>query len=1261
MIFVNAYDKIAIITSSTATLEYYVSYAYPSASDNYGHINTVGTTTINASFISPDKVKVNNISIVNTDGVSANTVTIKKIVGTTSFIIFKATLSAGDNAIFNGDDWKLYDSTGKIKVTYGTGGGGGGSADGGNIIAAGTDVADSTGTVIFSNANGISFGLSNSSVVTASYTVPATTQFQHSSLMSNYLGNTYSTHTHSQYVNNSVSSQFQQTSAMSNYLGTTYTSHTHSQYVNNSVSSIFQQTSLMSDYLGTGYTTHTHAQYLNTSVSSLFQQTSLMTNYVNTSVSTLFQQTSLMTNYLGTNYTTHTHPKPSFAGSNATLTFDTLQFGNLNGLSFYISNSSLVGSYTTPSGLGATYTVSGGTSSESLSQLVFGNSNGASFGLSNGTVTMSYTVPVTTNLQQTSLMSDYLGTNYTTHTHSQYLNVSQSSLFEQTSQMTDYLGTAYTTHTHSQYVNNSQSSLFQATSLMSNYLGNTYTTHTHSQYVNTSVTSNFLTTQTVQPVAASASNGSFNFGTLKFADANGVTFATSTDGIRASVQTNYIPSANTSLFQHTSQMSDYLGTGYTTHTHSQYVNNSQSSLFQQTSLMTNYLDTGYTTHTHSQYVNNSQSSLFQQTSLMSNYFLSSLSSNLQAISLMSNYLGTSYTSHTHSQYVNVSQSSLFQQTSLMSNYLTVQSTQPVAASGSNGSFTYNTLSFGNLNGMSFYTSNGSIVASYTDNGGAGGLTNINFSAGTTSNNLSALTLANSNGVSFGLNGSVVTASHNGLTSQSVQTQNMVSLLGSTGNISLANSNGITFGGNASTITASHNGLTSQSNQALSGSNGSFAFQTASFGNLNGMSFYSSNGSMVGSYTVPSIAGLLSAVNLSAGTASNNLSAFTLNNSNGISFGLNGSVITASHNGLTIQTIQPVAASGSNGSFSFNTLSFGNLNGITFYTSNGSIVASYTDGGGGGGLTNINLSAGTLSNNLSNFVFADSNNISFGLSGSTITASINAGAGGGIALANSQTTYNANTVYLSEAGALTINSGLGQSFQFSVPNTSSLSGLGNITISSAGNTINFSVAPHIDITKSGYNPYADIPMVAVQQGNGTLQLDPDWFPDVAFDRIAIPMAVSNATNSSGSHTVSYWVGLYTRNSNTLSLYSSASASTAMTMSGTAGSYSFFSGMRLFTIGMSQTLTEGQYWVGFLSRTTSGGANGSYSNIGVSNINSNFVGLFGQSNNTTYQMTLGRGVYSATTNAMPNSIGFSQIRGSDSVGLRPAALMFVYSTI
>jgi hypothetical protein len=49
------------------------------------------------------------------------------------------------------------------------------AGDGFNIIAAGTQTANTTGTVVFSNSNGLAFGMTNNSIVTGSYTVPTVT------------------------------------------------------------------------------------------------------------------------------------------------------------------------------------------------------------------------------------------------------------------------------------------------------------------------------------------------------------------------------------------------------------------------------------------------------------------------------------------------------------------------------------------------------------------------------------------------------------------------------------------------------------------------------------------------------------------------------------------------------------------------------------------------------------------------------------------------------------------------------------------------------------------------------------------------------------------------------------------------------------------------------------------------------------------------------------------------------------------------------
>lgn len=93
-----------------------------------------------------------------------------------------------------------------------------------------------------------------------------------------------------------------------------------------------------------------------------------------------------------------------------------------------------------------------------------------------------------------------------------------------------------------------------------------------------------------------------------------------------------------------------------------------------------------------------------------------------------------------------------------------------------------------------------------------------------------------------------------------------------------------------------------------------------------------------------------------------------------------------------------------------------------------------------------VSTGTLT-------LAGGNNITLSQNGNAVTISGGAG-GGGIALANSQTTYTSGTAHLAVVGgAMTIASTTGQSFRFSVPQTSSLSATGVISISTNGSTIN----------------------------------------------------------------------------------------------------------------------------------------------------------------------------------------------------------------
>jgi hypothetical protein len=240
--------------------------------------------------------------------------------------------------------------------------------------------------------------------------------------------------------------------------------------------------------------------------------------------------------------------------------------------------------------------------------------------------------------------------------------------------------------------------------------------------------------------------------------------------------------------------------------------------------------------------------------------------------------------------------------------------------------------------------------------------------------------------------------------------------------------------------------------------------------------------------------------------------------------------------------------------------------------------------GGGGA--VNFSAGTTSNNLQTVVFSNSNGVSFGLNGSTMTASVRG-----------------------------------------------------------------------DYTLTGYNHYNDAIYSAGTVGQGSLIFDHiDLENPVQFDKYGVMLLISNATNSTGSHTVSMLVGLYTQNGSTMSLLGSTSTSVAATLSGTVGSYSLYSGIRQVTIPYTTTLSRGEYFLGVVSRSSSAGQNATFNQCRQSALNSNYNGLFGVSQAASNQIFLGAGIYSQTTTAFPNSIAFSQIRGTNADAFRPPIIIF-----
>lgn len=191
----------------------------------------------------------------------------------------------------------------------------------------------------------------------------------------------------------------------------------------------------------------------------------------------------------------------------------------------------------------------------------------------------------------------------------------------------------------------------------------------------------------------------------------------------------------------------------------------------------------------------------------------------------------------------------------------------------------------------------------------------------------------------------------------------------------------------------------------------------------------------------------------------------------------------------------------------------------------------------------------------------------------------------------------------------------------------------------------------------YDPHYAKVRVTGQAGQQAVWVQP-WTVDRAYvhDVAVIPVNYTQATNSTLTVTASFHLGLYTRNASTLSLLSSGSGSISINGSGTASSNQN-SGNRNITFGWTNTVPAGQYWLGFLSRTSTAGANATLSNLMISQQNSPYSGLMGVASANSVQNILGMGSFGTTTTALPDSFGFTAIRAGGSVMQRPPTVYFL----
>jgi len=414
-----------------------------------------------------------------------------------------------------------------------------------------------------------------------------------------------------------------------------------------------------------------------------------------------------------------------------------------------------------------------------------------------------------------------------------------------------------------------------------------------------------------------------------------------------------------------------------------------------------------------------------------------------------------------------------------------------------------------------------------------------------------------------------------------------------GNFELVNSNGISFGLNGSQVTASHNGLTTyvESNQVVSASNSSRTFQTLNFGNTDGASFYissnsvffssaplvisnnlyltgnTSHTSMVLDYNnltisgsgIITVGGSGSVLILNASTAAQTSLSYV--NSNGITFGRSGSTLTASHNGLTSQSNQIISLS--NTSFSFQTLSFANLNGVSFYGTNDSIAASIA----GATAYSVMASGSTYTNSVS---FKNGNGVSFtagsdGIQGSIATqivtnvsnsnnVSLGIAAGLLTASVNSQSNQTVGLYLLGNTSASSFSTFDARSLNISAKN--------GATVAITNNILHIE-GPNNYITM--FPGETDYNYLLSSVNSASQYLYPIKLTDnLIFNQIAIPInlrvsdisytaagQLSNYTNRTYSGALQY--NLYSLSGSTLGLYKSGALSYGVNLSYTSAGY------------------------------------------------------------------------------------------------------------
>lgn len=304
---------------------------------------------------------------------------------------------------------------------------------------------------------------------------------------------------------------------------------------------------------------------------------------------------------------------------------------------------------------------------------------------------------------------------------------------------------------------------------------------------------------------------------------------------------------------------------------------------------------------------------------------------------------------------------------------------------------------------------------------------------------------------------------------------------------------------------------------------------------------------------------------------------------------------------------------------------------------------------GGGLSNINISAGTTSNNLSNVIFNNSNGVTFGLDGSTVTASAEGGAG----LTRS---FWANIGYL-PPGSSTRNAS-GSSIlvmPFFLPYAVSMSHIRiPVSISAIAATAGTPVAAATFSARRGQTDCFVIYSQGVGASSRSIQ-------SVCSGSAGWTLATNvGAGANSSQYTVSMSIVHPHSGFNSSTFTTSYAISSASIVVNTTLGQTRFTGARLVDIPIQTLLNPGNYWIAFgrSTSTASQSANISFatnaslgfSTIGVSQ-NALSWGIPGFATSASdNQPMLGQGIW--TTNSFVSSTASMALSQISNVASNPA---------